>query len=355
MIKILFISRAYPPTVGGIENQNYELHTWLSEIAEVKAIINKKGKIFLPFFIPYAIWKSLFLISKCDAILLGDGVLSFVGWKLKFLTKKPVICVVHVLDLTYKNKIYQWLWVGYFLKKMDKLIAVGQETVKIGIAKGIAQDKFTFIPNGVAAEKFLGNYNREDLQKILKSNLDRKKIILTSGRLVKRKGVAWFIAEVMPKLNENILYVVVGDGPDFKNISQAVDKGQLSDRVEMLGYVTDKVRDILFNTADLFVQPNIKIAGDVEGFGISVLEAGSCRLPVIAANIEGLKDAIQDGKNGFLVESENAQAWIDKINEVLKDDRERKIFGEKARQFIIENYHWKIISQKYLKEIRKIL
>ena len=74
----------------------------------------------------------------------------------------------------------------------------------------------------------------------------------------------------------------------------------------MLGYVTDETRDILFNTCDVFVQPNIKVAGDMEGFGISVIEAASCEIPVIASNIEGLKDAIKDGQNGFLVESGNA-------------------------------------------------
>ena len=354
-MRILFISRAYPPIVGGIENQNYELHTWLSKIAEVKSIINRKGKFFLPFFIPYAIWRALFLLPQCDAILLGDGVLSFIGWKLKFLTKKPVICVVHGLDLTYKLKIYQWFWVKYFIPKMDRLIAVGNETVKVGIKKGIPEDKFIFIPNGVDSTRCVGDYSREDLQKVLKTNLGDKKIILTSGRLVKRKGVAWFVREVMPKLPENMIYVVAGDGPDFKNISQAVEENKLSDRVEMLGYVSDKVRNILFNTADIFVQPNIKIEGDVEGFGISVIEAGACGKVVLAANIEGLKDAVKDGENGFLVESGNAEAWAQKITEVLNDDNLRREFGIKTSQYVMANYGWGKIAQRYLEEIEKVI
>jgi glycosyltransferase involved in cell wall biosynthesis len=119
----------------------------------------------------------------------------------------------------------------------------------------------------------------------------------------------------------------------------------------MLGKVTDEQRNILLNNCDLFLQPNIKIQGDMEGFGISVIEAASCKMPVLAANLEGLKDAIKDSENGFLIESENAEAWAEKINELLSDEKYCKEFGEKARQFVIENYEWKKIAQKYLKEI----
>lgn len=353
-IKILFISRAYPPVVGGIENQNFELGAWLSKIAEVKIIANRYGKLFLPIFLPYSIIRALFLLPRYDAILLGDGVLSVVGWKLKFFTKKPVFCVVHGLDITYRNWLFQTFWVGLFLKKMDKLIAVGKETIKAGTERGISEDKFVFIPNGVDRKKCCGDYNREDLQNILKENIGDKKIILTSGRLVKRKGVAWFICNVLSKLPENFHYVIAGDGPDRENISKAIAEKNLSNRVDILGYVTDKTRNTLFNTADIFVQPNIKVEGDMEGFGISVIEAGACGRVVLASNIEGLKDAIKDGENGFLVPYGDAEFWAEKIKEVLSDDNFRKEFGEKAQKFVEENYSWEKISQKYLDEIMKL-
>src|SRR4030066_657705 len=153
-MKILFISRAYPPTVGGIENQNYELSEWLPKIAEVKTLANARGKLFLPLFIPYAFTKALFLFRRYDAVLLGDGVLGIIGWKLKLFYKKPVILIVHGLDLTYRNFLYQKLWIGFFLKKMDRLIAVGNETIRAGMERTIPKDKFVFIPNGIDIEKF---------------------------------------------------------------------------------------------------------------------------------------------------------------------------------------------------------
>lgn len=353
--KILFISRAYPPVVGGIENQNFELGEWLGKNTEVKKIVNTRGKKFLPFFLSYAKIKALLLMRKYDALLLGDGVLAPVGLAVKIFYRKPVVCVLHGLDLTYKNWFYRIFWVKFFIKKLDKLICVGKETVQVAVNKGISYHKLAFIPNGVDTEKYFKNHTRTELEKILDQSLAGKKVILTSGRLARRKGVAWFCANVVPKLSRNYIYVIAGDGVDKNNIAEIVRKNNLSIQVKMLGYVTDETRDILFNTCDLFVQPNIKVPGDMEGFGLSVIEAASCQLSVIASNIEGLKDAIKDGENGFLVESGNVQAWINKINELLSNDDFRKSFGVKARQYVIENYSWEKIARKYLDEIDKTI
>lgn len=349
--KILFISRAYPPIVGGIENQNYELFTWLSKLTPVEKIINTRGKKFLPLFLPYATLRALILARNSDAILLGDGVLAAVGWIVKRISKKPVICVVHGLDLTFTSGIYQKFWVNFFIPRMDKLISVGNETVRVGIAKHIPAEKFVFIPNGVDTEKNILSKSRPDLERVLGQSVDNKKILLTSGRLAKRKGVAWFVRNVMPKLSKETFYVIAGEGPDRENIEHAIKECNLSQRVIMLGYVNDETRNILLNNCDLFLQPNIKIPGDMEGFGISVIEAGACGLPVIAASLEGLKDAIKDGENGFLLESGNAQAFVKKIDKLLTDEPGRLLFGEKARSYVIKHFSWEKIARIYLQEI----
>ncbi|NTW27262.1 MAG: glycosyltransferase family 4 protein [Candidatus Moranbacteria bacterium] len=366
-MKILFISRAYPPTVGGIENQNYELAKWLSEIAEVKIIANTRGRKFLPIFAPYALLRALFLMHKYDALLIGDGTLAILSWIMKIFYKKPTLCVIHGLDINYGSaslgvwyekiliKLYQTFWIEIFIKSFDKLIAVGNETVKVAVEKGIPDEKIVFIPNGVDTEKHLTQSAKADLEKIIGQSVADKKVLLTSGRLAKRKGVAWFIANVMPKLAENFVYIIAGDGPDKENIQQAIKNNKLENRITMLGYIPDEAKNVLLNTADLFVQPNIKVAGDMEGFGISVIEAGACRLPVLASNMEGLKDAIKDGKNGFLVEPENAQAYADKINELFKSGSPRELFGETVRNFVLANYQWKNIAQQYLTEIQKTI
>lgn len=366
-MRILFISHAYPPTVGGVENQNYELSVWLGKIADVKIIANGRGRKFLPIFAPYALFYALINLRNYDVVLLGNGNLSILAWFIKLFSNKPVICVIHGLDINYNSKslgvwyekilifLHQKFWVGIFLKKIDKLIAVGNETVRVAKEKGIAEEKLVFIPNGVDIEKFKNTFHKSDLEKLFGENLQNKKVLMTSGRLAKRKGVAWFVRNVMPKLADNILYVIAGDGPDKENILSAIRETKLESRVKPIGYMGDSTRDMLFYTCDIFVQPNIKIAGDMEGFGLSVIEAAYCGIPVIAANLEGLKDAIKDNQDGFLIETEDADGYVAKINELLADENYRKNFGQKARQFVIDNYSWERISKIYLEEIEKVV
>jgi len=365
--KILFISRAYPPILGGIENQNYEISKSLS--ADVKIIANKFGRKMLPLFAPYALIQIIFLLPKYDVILLGDGVLSIIGWFVKLFSQKPVISIAHGLDLNWNSsslgvwyekiliKLYKKLWVEIFFEKIDKFIAVGNTTIKEGVKLGIPKEKFVFVPNGVDTEKFLGtrNYSRHDLEKTINMNLSEKKVLLTLGRLARRKGVAWFIENVMPKLPNNIIYVVSGNGPDKENIKAAIKRTKQFDRVKLFGPATDPEKFLLYNTVDLFVQPNIKVAGDMEGFGLVVLEAAVCRRVVITSELEGLKDAITNGKNGFLVDPENTEKYAAKIKALLENDDVRKIFGERAREFVKENYTWEIIAKKYLEEIKKTI
>lgn len=366
-MRVLFISRAYPPTVGGIENQNYDLSVWLGKIADVRTIANTRGRKFLPLFAPYALLRALFTLHSYDAVLLGDGNLAILAWFIKLFSKKPVVCVIHGLDINYDSAslgvwyekflitLHKNLWVKVFLKKIDRFVAVGNETVRVAKEKDIAPEKVVFIPNGIDINKYKSDGTRKDLEKLLGEDLTEKFTIMTSGRLAKRKGAAWFVRNVMPRLPENVLYIVAGDGADRENIAEAIAEKNLSARVKTLGYMGNDIRDMLFHTCDLFVQPNIKIPGDMEGFGISVIEAAFCSIPVLASDLEGLKDAIKDGEDGFLLESENADAWVKKINELLADEKYRKEFGQKARQFVIDNYSWEKISKRYLEEIKKVI
>lgn len=353
-MKILFISHTFPPIVGGVETQNYELSVHLKNHAEKFTLIANRRRYLIPLFLPYATLKALFLAKNYDVVLLGSCLLGIVGWTIKKLTKKPVVSVAHGLDLTYKNAWYQKFWVKKFIPTLDKLIAVGNETIRQGVARGIPEKKFTFIPNGVDTEKFFAPHTREELGHILGCSVENKKILLTSGRLAKRKGVAWFIRNVIPKLSNDILYVVAGDGTDRENVEKAVSEITAPERVKLLGYVSDETRDILFNTADLFIQPNIRVEGDMEGFGISVIEAASCELPVIASDLEGLKDAIKNGENGFLVETENVDHYVSVITGLLDDPNRLQTLRKQVRHFVVEHYSWEHIAKRYVSVLEKI-
>lgn len=368
--KILFVSRAYPPVLGGIENQNYGISSALSNLTTTRIIANKQGKERLPMFLPWITLKGFFILRNFDVVLFGDGVLAPLArvWKIIY-PKKKYLSIIHGLDITFAHKksilgkIYRLVNIPS-IKKLDKIITVGQETINQAEKIGIKREKCVFIPNGMFIEKFVKPYSRTDLEKLLEMNLANKKVIFRGGRYTKHKGVEWFIRNVMPSLPENYILVAaggaiagktVGDENNYPNCEKAVKELNLSSRVKLFVNIPQPDMEILFNTCDVYVSPNIQVPGSMEGFGITAIEASACGRVVLASNLEGLKDAIHEGKNGFLIEPGSNTAWTDKIKEILEDDAFRGDFGQKAAQFVKENFSWEGISKKYLEEINKVI
>jgi glycosyltransferase involved in cell wall biosynthesis len=352
-LRILYISRAHPPDVGGIEKQNFELGKYLSKVSQIETIINTWGRKFLIPFSIYALIKGVLKAKNNQVILLGDGLLAPIGWLIKKLSKKPVVSVIHGLDITYNKYFYQKLWAKIFIKNLDHLITVSNATKNECIKRSISEEKITFIANGINPETLNGNYDKEALNKILGFDLSNKKIILTLGRLVERKGVYWFIKNVLPKLDENIIYLVAGEGEERNKIEKLVKENKSN--TVLLGHISEKDKKILLHNSDIFIQPNIKVKDDIEGFGITVIEAGTCKMTVVASNLEGLKDAIKDEQNGYLLESKNALQFVEKINYLLENKNKKKEFGEKSRAYNIKHYHWKNIAPQYIKTIKQII
>lgn len=366
-MKILFVSHSYPPVWGGVESQNYNLAENLKKIAQVKVIANGRGKKYLPIFLPLAYFRMLFLMTRYDACLLGNGVLSPLGEGVKiFHPRKKFFCIVHGLDITFANKkrflskIYEYVNVPS-LKKLDKLLMVGNATIEEAVKAGISRKQCVFIPNGINPDEFTEKHERNEMSKVLGIDISDKKIIFRLGRFVPHKGTSWFIAQVMPKLPENVILVAAGgrvgkraagDEDDFIVCEKTIKEKSLDGQVFLFPNIAEEPKKILLDTADLVVSPNIKISGTMEGFGINVIEAGACGRTIVASALEGLKDAVKDGENGFLVESGNADAWAAKINELLADDEFRKEFGEKAKKYVIKNYSWDKIARRYLEEMK---
>src|SRR5699024_8825395 len=142
----------------------------------------------------------------------------------------------------------------------------GVQTCALPIFKrGMTPEKGVALPNGLDLKR-LGNYpdkqeSRNRLQKNFRIPLDHKLMLLTVGRMVERKGHEWFVREVMPRLDDRVVYVTVGDGPQFDDIEQAAEESSCSSRILLLGRQPDEVLKQAYAAADLFVMPNIPVAG----------------------------------------------------------------------------------------------
>jgi glycosyltransferase involved in cell wall biosynthesis len=276
-------------------------------------------------------------------IHLCDGFLSVIGVFLKSFRPASVSVTIHGMDITFRHNFYQSV-VPRCVARLDKIICVSRHTQEECLDRGIPAEKIYVIPNGIDPSDFQVSQSRQrcraETAERLGVSVEGKKILLTVGRLVARKGVAWFVQEVMPRLDSSHLYLVAGEGPECERISSLRGHRRLEDRVFVLGKVTEDFRNKLFHGSDLFIMPNVEVDGDVEGFGIAAIEAGCCGLPVIASDVQGLKDAVLDGRTGFLVEAGNTEEFLDRIE---KTDLDR----EAVRSLVIETYDWRRIYRRY--------
>ncbi len=344
-LKILFISRNYPPRIGGLEAFSYNLIKEFEAHEITHKITLGKSYIHLFWFLPFALFKGFYLTKKHDIFLihLCDGFLAPIGILLKLLTDARISITIHGLDITYDHRLYQ-LIVPWCVARLDKVICVSRFTQAECIRRGIPHHRCTVIPNGVRPDELYLNRFKNDLRRKLAKaagiSLQDKTVLVTVGRLVLRKGIAWFVETVMPRLRESFYYLIAGDGPEYRRIQRLVENKNLRDRVFLLGRVSEETKKIIYNAADIFVMPNLTVPNDVEGFGIAAIEAGSCGLPVIASDIQGLQDAVFDGVTGYLIGECDAEGLIQKIEQM---DLKR----EDVRSAVVSGFDWKRVYKSY--------
>jgi glycosyltransferase involved in cell wall biosynthesis len=292
----------------------------------------------LVWWLPVTALRAGVAARRFDVVHLGDAVLSLVGAVVKALSRTPVVMTVHGLDLTFPNAVYR-RYLRWFCRP-DLVIANSGATAEQARAHGLGP--VVVVPLGVDGPALAA---REDLApEVARLRAAGKRIVLTTGRLVARKGVAWFVAEVVPRLPDGVAYVVVGEGNARPAIEAAIATSGTQDRVVLLGQVPDTQRDTLYANADCFVMPNIVVPGDVEGFGLVALEASVAGLPVVAARLEGIVDAVHDGSNGLLVEPGDAAGFAKAVLEVLEYPPEQCVA---VREYTLSRFSWHAMAEAY--------
>ena len=134
-------------------------------------------------------------------------------------------------------------------------------------------------------------------------------MLLTVGRLIERKGVLWFLDEVFTLVvarHPACRYEIVGDGPQRAAIEDSIREHGWEERVRLHPDASDAEKEKIVARADVFVAPDIAVPGDMEGFGIVCLEAAACGVPVAAARLDGLADAVVKGETGSFFEPSDA-------------------------------------------------
>ncbi|MBN2160422.1 MAG: glycosyltransferase family 4 protein [Spirochaetes bacterium] len=385
-MEILFITHKYPPSIGGMEKQSYELINGVARSHKVHTLIydNRTSRLRFLLTVPLKVRRILRENPNISVIHLNDGLMGFCGLAIKRITSLPVLLTLHGLDIVLPSQLYQRHVVDTF-KKLDGVIAVSQATAQECIKRGFKRDRVYVVRNGVDTDMALINKQpgfRKTLEKKLGISLQDKKILVSIGRSVRRKGFSWFVTKVLPQLDPSIIYLIVGPtDPNIHTISfilsllpnrlshlltlglglaldeievqSALEKPEIKNRAFYLGKLQFEDMVQILKHADLFVMPNIKVAGDAEGFGLVALEASVNGTPVLASAMEGITCAVIDGKNGFLVPPEKETLWIKKIQGLLSDRSHLQQFGDRAKTYTITNYEWKKMVDGYITVFKK--
>jgi phosphatidylinositol alpha-1,6-mannosyltransferase len=358
---ILFITRKYPPAVGGMERASYRLTTGLALRRDARIIAWGGTQKYLPLFAIGAFIRALALgrTGRVELIHLGDPVLGVVGYLLGRILRCPVVVTVHGLDVIYPNRLYQ-LMIARLLPTFDAVIAISQAARAESLRRGALPSRCFVVTYGVdppALDLPERSEARDRLAQTCGLDFANQTVLLTTGRLVKRKGVAWFVGEVLPAIVRrypNTTYLVVGAGPEEARIRAAIEEKGMIDLVRLLGEVTDATLWDAYRASDLFVMPNIVVNGDLEGFGLVALEAGIAERCVVAPDLEGIRDAIENGENGVLVRPADPLDLADTILRLLGAEQERTALGQRAQAVAAERFSWPAVVDRYLEVFDRV-
>ena len=198
------------------------------------------------------------------------------------------------------------------------------------------------IPNGIDIEEF----------RPLSKGKNEENHILFVGRLDSyRKGVH-FLLQALKKLNEEKLpckLTIIGDGPYRPRLEKLARALNLRN-TEFLGHIPNERLPVYYNQADMFVLPSC-----AEGMSNVILEAMACGLPVIATNVGGNPELVENEETGLLVPPENVEALHASFKKLLSDKKLRERMGSSGRKKVEEYFTWDRIAGEYLKLYESIL
>ena len=233
---------------------------------------------------------------------------------------------------------------------VDVLTYLGEFT-RNAISHGLtvqAQQSMVKIAPGIDVEHFLPT-DASALRKSL--GLTEKKVIVSVGRLVHRKGQDRLI-EAMPEILKtvsNAHLLLVGEGPHRDHLQKLIQKHRLEGSVTLIGRIDYKDLPLYICVGDIFAMPSrSRLMGlEVEGLGIVYLEASACGLPVLAGNSGGAPDAVVQNETGLVVDGTNNKEIADGAIELLTKVDLSKKMGAAGRQWVVENWRWEIWSRSF--------
>lgn len=369
-LKVLFVSSEFPPGPGGIGNHAYSLCKALAvrnykvfvvtnaDYVEHEDVLDYDKKIHPNILMnrvfrheSLVYYKRISTVIKIlkregiDTMILSGKYSLWIGYLVKLLYYKvKTYAILHGSEVNLGDKVLRRL-THQSIAKADELIPVSEFTYQL-LPNHLKNKQYTIISNGIDCNDFKLNENDR-----IENFIGYPKL-LTVGNVTPRKGQHRVI-KALPLMRSSfptINYHIVGLPTNQEKLIEIGTKLEVQNNITFHGRLAHRSQVYAaYKEADCFIiLSENQSDGDVEGFGIVVLEANYFGLPVIGARGCGIESAIRNGYNGILVDGDNPN----EINEALKTILEnRDTFSQQARLWA-EKHDWSTIIDEYLAVIK---
>ena len=240
---------------------------------------------------------------------------------LKLLAGARYNCFVHGEDVeTAATSREHSLLVKNVCKNASMLICNSENTAnivrKLGFDSG---SKCEVLHPGVDTSRF--EVAAPDTSFRQKMGWSGKRVLLTVGRLQRRKGQDFLIKSMPALLNEfpDLFYAVVGRGECYDELISLVDQHELHDKVCVYPDMDDEALIKCYQQCDIFILPNRTIDNDIEGFGMVLVEAQVCGKPVIAGDSGGTRETMNIGKTGHIIDCSSTENLLNGLSPILRN------------------------------------
>ncbi len=358
MKKFLLFTLEYPPFHGGVANYyGHLIKYWPAsaknvagepETVEIDVLNNNSNKLLntgLPLgWLKAAVklWRYI-KTNNITYVLVGQILpLGSAAYLVSKIIKIKYAVFLHGLDLSLAAKWPRKKWLAEkILKNSDKIICLNNFTADLTkrFFPGNTE-KIVIVNPAVEPAPRPANEQISALKK--QYNLHDKMVLLSVGRLVKRKGVDMVI-KAMPKVLKkipNLVYIILGDGEEKENLELEIKNSELDKNIKIITQSSDQERDSWYNLCDIFIMASRNIKGDFEGFGIVYLEANLAGKPVIAGRSGGVGDAVINDLNGLLVDPEDTGQIASAIIKLAENPDLRQKLGEQGKNRAIKDFNW---------------
>jgi glycosyltransferase involved in cell wall biosynthesis len=313
----------------------------------------KKSPLYavkLLFFITSLFFNTLYFTLRYNITIINAHWLvpqGFIGVLVKLLTGHTLVITIHGGDVLSLNGKYMKKVKRFTLRHAD--IVYVNSSVTEAVCRSLYDREYLRIPMGVSMEHFKPSNTSTRIEK--KYDLHDFTILFV-GRLAEEKGVIYLLeaVEQLRKAGKQCKALIIGVGPVESELNAYITSHDLEDVVTMVGWVGQDELPDYYGAADVFVGPSLR-----EAQGIVFIEALAAGLPVVTTNQGGMKDFIQEGKNGFMVEERSSEALFAVLKALYTDRSLLKRLSKNAPVSIREGYSWESTIDKYYESWRSYI